>query len=333
MSDKAKLLEEFELFRGNGGGIEGWLTETIPEKVVDVLLACEKQPLSREVLNQLLILSHEAGVSRGFFQFYFCYDPHPSGESWYDPKNFAEFDPVYLGSKEIVSLRHLKWGLRRLYTDALLYFGNIRQAYRYLRSKGKPTIGDFFREHLFDAKAMTSRGASLRLENIARDDRYLIAEIACKTYEPPDRDTPQLIDFMRDRYRQAMDSGRKNITVRDLVSSGPTQDKYTAEQLAFSLDEVLDSPITTEQEIEAALIPIRDKFQGARTLALKNTELYLSMIADLDVYVATGMRNRSDFRSMADFCSAVFRDPKLAELKLRYFDPTVSAAVGMKTRA
>jgi hypothetical protein len=31
---------------------------------------------------------------------------------------------------------------------------------------------------------------------------------------------------------------------------------------------------------------------------------------------------------MADFCDAVFRDEKLKDLKLRYFDPTRSAAVG-----
>jgi hypothetical protein len=62
MSDKARLLDEFELFRGNGGGIEAWFTDRIPETVVDVLLNCEKRPISCEVLSQLLILSHEGGI-------------------------------------------------------------------------------------------------------------------------------------------------------------------------------------------------------------------------------------------------------------------------------
>ena len=146
MSNRNKLLNELELFTGNGGGIEGWLSDSTPDQVLDVLMDCEKQRISREVLNQLLILSHEAGVSRGFFEFYFCYDPHANGESWYDPKNFPEFDPTFLISNEIVSLRQLKWGLRRLYTDALLYFGNIRQAYRYLRSKPKETLRTFFQK-------------------------------------------------------------------------------------------------------------------------------------------------------------------------------------------
>src|SRR5262245_42153308 len=115
MSDKAKLISEFELFRGNGGGIEAWFSDRIPDTVVEVLLNCDKRPISCEVLNQLLILSHEGGVSKGFFDFYFLYDPHADGYSWYDPKKLPEFEERFLNATELLSLNHLKWGLRRLY--------------------------------------------------------------------------------------------------------------------------------------------------------------------------------------------------------------------------
>jgi hypothetical protein len=88
------------------------------------------------------------------------------------------------------------------------------------------------------------------------------------------------------------------ITVRDLVSSEQRQDRYTADQLAFSLDEVIDREILGEADLVEAIEPIRKKFQFARDAALENTKLYLSMIADLDIYVATSMRNRDDFRAM-----------------------------------
>ena len=52
------------------------------------------------------------------------------------------------------------------------------------------------------------------------------------------------------------------------------------------------------------------------------------MLNDLDVYVATSMRNRRDFRTMADTCEKIFKDPRLKEMNLRYFDPTLSAAEG-----
>ena len=60
--------------------------------------------------------------------------------------------------------------------------------------------------------------------------------------------------------------------------------------------------------------------------ALKNTQTYLSMVSDLDVYVATSMRERSDFLKMAEFCELIFSDSALSTFSLRYFDPTLSAA-------
>jgi hypothetical protein len=185
VANKSKILAEFELFRGNGGGIEAWFTDNIPDTVVEVLADCEKKAISCEVLNQLLILSHEAGMSPGFFEFYFRYDPHPDGGSWYDPKKLPEFEPRFLTSTELVSLKHLKWGLHRFYIDALLSFGNIRQAYRTLRNvRDKSDVRSRVCRCAFDTKHMVARGVGLPLEPIARDDRYLIAEIACKTYDP-----------------------------------------------------------------------------------------------------------------------------------------------------
>ncbi len=82
-------------------------------------------------------------------------------------------------------------------------------------------------------------------------------------------------------------------------------------------------------------LQVEEKYQGlvelfddARKAALRNTQYFLSMANDLDVYVATSMRTRSDFRKMADFCEKVFRHASLKDLTLRYFDPTVSAAEG-----
>jgi hypothetical protein len=224
VSGKSKILSEFELFQGNGGGIEAWFTESMPDTVVDVLANCQTRPISCEVLNQLLILSHEAGVSRGFFEFYFQHDPDPEGDSWYDPKKLPEFEPDFLTSPELISLKHLKWGLRRFYMDALLSFGNIRQAYRTLRKvQAKNDIPAYTNVCGFNTKAMIARGSGLPLEPIARDDRYLIAEIACKTYDPADTQLPALTDFMKDRFRQQTTSGKKAITLRELVSSVPKQ--------------------------------------------------------------------------------------------------------------
>src|SRR5712692_6615050 len=47
-----------------------------------------------------------------------------------------------------------------------------------------------------------------------------------------------------------------------------------------------------------------------------------------EVYVATSMRTRQDFRNMADTCDRIFSDDRLKQMNLRYFDPTLSAAGG-----
>jgi hypothetical protein len=326
MSNRDYILREMAFFRGNGEGIESWFSESISDVVIEALADCEKRPISVEILNQLLILSHEGGVSRGFFEFYFLLNPHSQGVYWYNPSKLSEFDQSFLQSSHLTSLNHLKWGLKRLYIDGLLYFGNIRQCYRTLRSLNGNQLHDFFGSKVLNARALTERSEHLPLTTIAKDDRYLIAETACKTYAPADESMPDLIEFIKGRYKEAEALGKSRIVIKELIVPGTIPSRYDSDQLSFSLDEALDQEIKSAAELEAAIRPIIQKFKAARARALSNTKLYLSMIGDMDVYVATSMRSRADFRSMADFCESVFADPRIKDLKLRHFDPTMSAS-------
>ncbi len=108
------------------------------------------------------------------------------------------------------------------------------------------------------------------------------------------------------------------------------QSQYAERQgeFVFSADDVLDESITSEADIESKFDAASKKFFSARESALKNTRMYLSMVGDLDVYVATSMRTRENFREMADVCDGIFSENSLNDLQLRYFDPTLSAAEG-----
>ena len=103
---------------------------------------------------------------------------------------------------------------------------------------------------------------------------------------------------------------------------------FNDRQLQFNLstDDFSEEPIQNEAELLGKIKQVSRAFASARELALKNTSSYLSMVGDLDVYIATSMRDRHDFRAMADFCESVFSDSDLRQLKLRYFDPILSAA-------
>ncbi|HWR36267.1 MAG TPA: hypothetical protein VN622_10400 [Clostridia bacterium] len=63
--------------------------------------------------------------------------------------------------------------------------------------------------------------------------------------------------------------------------------------------------------------------EEARDIGRKNTLRYLSL-PYVDVYVATSMRAAADFVSQHRFTESVFEDRSVKNLKLRFFDPTLS---------
>lgn len=324
--NKENILEQFRLFSLNTDGIGGWLGPDTDNRVFDRLGEVDREPLAKVQLNQLLAFGHEAPVSDDFFRYYWLSTPpqHP-----YQVQSLPEFDKRWLDSTAIVSLAHLRWGLYRLFTDGLLYFGNVRTAYRKLRTLTVPELSDFFGKRRFNTDAIKSRGPSLPLSAIAKDDRYLISEMACKSYdEGPSGGALKMALLGAMKTHLLRGSGA--IPIRRLLEPSFLAEEYTSRQneLLFSADDVLDEAVASEEDLDQRYQRLAQRFTNARQLALGNTDLYLSMVNDLDVYVATSMRTRQDFRDMATDCETIFSDERLKALNLRYFDPTLSAAAG-----
>ena len=324
---KAKLLQYFRLFSVPDGGIGSWLTGDTDDYVFERLSTIEQEPLSKVQLNQLLAFAHEAPLSVGFFRYYWLTTPerHPYIVTGIP----LRFDASWGSQSCIVSLDHLSWGLYRLYTDGLLWFGNVRTAYRKLRTKSFETLEQFFTKRRFDTDALKARGPALDLHSIARDDRYLISEMACKSYGNTPTAESELRNALVTAFRAHKEMGRGRVKIRDLLKERlPSSAIERQGEFMFSADDVLEQEVDTEEELRSRYEAIAAKFSAARESGLKNTYLYLSMVGELDVYVATSMRTRQDFRKMADFCDSVFGVEKLKDLVLRYFDPTMSAAEG-----
>jgi len=327
MRSKSEILKDFALFSIPTGGIGSWLTENTHEDVFIRLGNVDEEPLSAVQLNQLLVLGHEAPVSDNFFRYYWMQAPrlHP-----YNVREVPGFLEDWLDSEGmIVSLDHLKWGLYRLYTDALLYFGNVRTGFRSLRDLSLSDIEAFFSSQRFDTEAIKRRGPSLDLRPIAKDNRYLISEMACKSYGDGAGEDGNMRAVLLESYKAHAAAGNPSPTIRDLLENKvPTKFKVRQPEFIFSADEVLDENVSSEADLSAQYERIASRFEDAREAALDNTRYYLSMLNDLDVYVATSMRSREDFRNMADTCDKIFADDRLKEMNLRYFDPTLSAAGG-----
>lgn len=323
---KDTILDECRLFDMGTDGIGSWLSAGTDDRVFDRLARLDTEPWAKVQLNQLLALGHEAPVSDDFFRYYWLSNPrHP-----YDVAGLPEYDPRWLKASAILSLAHLRWGLYRLYTDGLLFFGNVRTAYRRLRALTTTELELFYSLRRFDTDAIRARGPSLPLNVISRDDRYLISEMACKSYGNDARRASALKEALLAAWNTHVGRGGGRTTIRNLLDPQflAAEHRSRQQEFIFSSDDVLDEAVASESDIEERYGKVADRFMTARAIALANTELYLSMVNDLDVYVATSMRSRQDFRDMAADCETIFSDSRLKALNIRYFDPTLSAAEG-----
>lgn len=324
--NKDEIVEFFKRFTfGNEPGIGRWLSNDIHPLVSERLCRLKEEPLSKVQFNQLLVLSKIGSVSDGFFKYYWLDTPeHP-----YDVESVEGYQKEWVtGPDQVIkNLEHLRWGMYRVFIDGLLYFGSVKAAFNSLRSMRFEELQQFFKIKRFDTAAIAARGPALPLVPIARDDRYLISEMACKTFGdlPGDRET------LRDELRSAWDKhvAKKGgaTSFKALLMEYVTKPS-NKDQLLLTFDEDGDHNLNSKQDLDADFDKTFKAFVAARQKATENTERYLSMVNDLDVYVATSMRYRKNFRDMSDACDKIFSDGNIKHLHLRYFDPTMSAARG-----
>ncbi len=332
--NKTDLSSMYSLFHCADTGIGAFAVEGMHDKVHEHLSHLDQKSLTKVQLNQLFVLSNAGSVSDGFFQYYWCTIP----EHTYDVEKIRYYnkglDIKNIAKPEILSHDHLRWGLYRFYVDALLYFGNISDAFAALRSISFVELTEFFAQKRFDTESIKNRGPSLDLQKIIKDDRYLISEMVCKNFGDLtiDGDLPADKDNLREKflrlYRERAKKGKGSVPFKLLIADILREEKSNPNQLTLSFDELLEDVISDESDLIKKFDGLLTKYSNARQKAQQNTDLYLSMVNDLDIYVATSMRTRQNFREMADTCDAIFRSENLKDLHLRYFDPTMSAARG-----
>ncbi|WP_395738744.1 hypothetical protein [Prosthecobacter sp.] len=321
-----KLIDKFAVFRTNNPGIENFISPDADRLLLERVSSIDSDPLSKVQLNQLLGLRMERAVSDGFFTYYWNAQPRAP----YKLSSLPGYSIEYPKHEKIINLDHFAYGLYRIFIDGLLYRGNVRAYFREFAAKSEQDITNFVESHLFPTESIKRRGPILPLRTIKKDSRYLISEMACKSYGAAPKTSSELKDALIEAWQTHEKAVGGPVVVKDLLSNSLNKSKYSKAQgmFEFSADDMLEDTISSVCDIESKYEKIADSFLAAREAALENTKLYLSMVNDLDVYVATSMRTRKDFRSMADRCEQVFHHNRLADLHLRYFDPTMSAADG-----
>ena len=312
-----------QYFPGSFDEKSDFLTRPESKLILNWLQDSPQNPLNRTQANQILHLCHEAGVSEGFFNYYFLTVPskHP-----YPANRVIDGPMPSLNQSAIWSSEQLDWGFRRFFTDALLYWGNIRSAYQELRNKDYAEIESFYSKKRYNIEQMQSRGEPFPLENIPDDDRYLISETACKAYGT---DEEKLIPQIKAKLLELAQAGSWPTTVRQLLSEGGSRlDRQTEFLLKLGATDLMDVNVQDQGELEARIDEVVGRFRGARKAGIVNTHRYLSLVSEMDVYVATSMREKQQFLDVASSCREIFDQNALKKLNLRYFDPTMSAAGG-----
>ena len=324
--DTSEVIAKLALFTTGNGGIESLGSRQTDPLVLDRLASLNKEPLSKVQLNQLLGLAHERAVSDGFFKYYWLAQP----KCPYNLSSIPGFSSQYPDHTKIQGIDHFTFGLYRIFVDGLLYQGNVRTFYRNWSNRSFEEIDAFVTSNLIDTKGAKDRGPIMPLQHIAKDSRYLISEMACKSYGETPRTESDLRSALLSAWEEHAKNGGTRVSVKDLLTGVAKNPTYANKQLAltFSAVEIIDEFVESAQDIEDRYGRVADTFLSARASALVNTKLYLSLVNDLDVYVATSMRSRQDFRTMSDRCDQIFGHAKVQDLHLRYFDPTLSAAEG-----
>jgi len=319
-----EVLKMSERFFSNETGIEGFINKQTNSLVIDRLARIDQDPLTYVQLNQMLSISKIPSITDGFYKYYWLDIPE---KHIYDVKKIDTFTKFSFEEGKITTLDHFFWGIERMFIDFLICFGNINLGYKATYNLNYDDIASTFSKMRFDTEAISKRGKPFDFETISKDDRYLISEMVCKTYDAANRD--ELLVALKDNYFEAIKMGIKHPKVKDLMGGRYTKEKnFEVEQLQLSFNDTLEMDVNNEGDIIKYCNDIAERFTIARKAASTNTSLYLSLVHDLDVYMATSMRKKDDFIKMATTTEKIFHDKRLDSLSLRYFDPTMSAADG-----
>lgn len=230
-----------------------------------------------------------------------------------DAETFLRFFPQGINSKE-----KLAEGIDAFVKDALLHFGSLHQAF--LRIKANPRILQQT-EMSFGGEKRTpfALSRSIPVERLAYLG-YVSGQLPARMSDAH-RAILALVDV---RGGGELTAG----SVREVARAKGVDLEEHLSQLNKGLTSrgakqvTLQDFLDNQEEIRHQIDEFVAEVKGARLDGHKNLEQYINVADDMDVYVATSMRDDRDYREMKVFTDAVFGRADVARLNLRYFDPT-----------
>lgn len=248
--------------------------------------------LDGEYFNRILIAANLGPIDRRLFERYF-----PRG---------------------IDSAEKLHEGITGFTNDALLHFGSFHQAFLRLRAdvdvlpKVEQTFGS-------ETRAPFALSNPLKVEELAYlgyvsgELPMLMSEAHQAIFAALGSATPE--ELTSDAIKAAAKARGVDIE-KELSTINRGLEKRKKKQI--TIDELIASKIHIEQTI----VDFIEEVKRCRRSGIKNQEQYINSASEMDVYVATSMRDERDYIEMQAFIDQVFGRKDISRLNLRYFDPT-----------
>lgn len=225
--------------------------------------------------------------------------------------------------KRVDTVERFEEAVERYRIKAMWLFGNFRYGYKKIAISKKADFDSLIeRTEPIPASTYECREDFSDIEPIPKGDLSLLGYISSGALRDLDMSKQLVGTLLADP--AAMD--------RALANVGSEKQKKISEILnkhGISFPPEGTSGLTKERldgisvEISKVYGPLKERQEKAIAIGKRNTNRYLTL-PNLDVYVATSMREHEDFIGQHKFITEVFGNPLVKPLKLRYFDPTLS---------
>jgi hypothetical protein len=288
------LVDEFKRAAQNLTGTPVKDVQQIDYQCLREILADDGRPIDCSQFNELLLLVNKDRIERPFFDHFFT-------------------EQCKVGS--------ILAGVETFQKAAMLRYGNFIYAFRTLAHLKRP--GDFRRElQIREPTPFHARAERLiDIEPIHRTDTPLVGYLSPAQIIKDGELCRFLLDTLEardygDEWKEFERDIEQHARREELQSLCSIIENFRAQTQG--------SPGAFKGFLESSLLKLKEneeRLSLVRAKARQNQDVYLTW-DHMDVYFATSMRKAWEYEDLFDFISSLMRAQDLADLDLRYFDPT-----------
>lgn len=219
--------------------------------------------------------------------------------------------------------------LRRFQQDAMRIFGSFRKAFKTLSALAEHELTPHLQALApLPLDPYYARRPFTSIQHIERDRLDDLGYISVERVRKQNRERTELSQRLKELAHWIETHGEGSVLAFDDRKLHRIQTLLRKFESPLEIEETLFRRVDPESVRREArhLAPENEdlaRIADTQERGMQNLSAYLTE-SNMDVYIATSMRERADFISVNAFVETIFKDPRIAPLHLRYFNPTLS---------